>query len=163
MRTTPTQLHKRGFTIFEFLITAALIAILSTLAIPSFRDQMVRSRRSEAKTMLLQAAMWMERNQTATYRYDRDESGVIVDDAKLIDLGLNQTPTSGTTMYTISFIGGTAARANYVLQAQPTSSQASADKECGQIILAIDHTGQRGRLEGTRITVDTLSEQCWRR
>lgn len=147
----------RGFTLVEMMIVLAIIAILSTLAFPSFSDYMVRTRRSEAKAMLQQAAMWMERNQAATYRYNQDPTGATINTAMLTTLGFNQTPSSGTVMYNISFASIDAA--GYVLQAVPTSAQN--DATCGT--LAIDNTGLRGRINGTAVEVNATSESCWKR
>ena len=151
----------RGFTLIELMIAVAIIAILSAMAFPSFKDYLTRSRRAEAKAMLQQAAMWMERNQAATYRYDLDVAGVAVNDAKLTTLAFNKTPTSGTAMYNIAFAGGAAARASYVLKAEPQGTQATDDATCGT--LAIDNTGLRGKLSGSSVAVDATSEQCWQR
>jgi type IV pilus assembly protein PilE len=63
-----TQIGK-GFTLIEVMITVALVAILATIAYPSFRDQLIRARRSDGQIALVQAAAAQERWFTANNSY----------------------------------------------------------------------------------------------
>ena len=46
----------RGFTLVELMVTIAVIAILATIVIPTYQLQIRKSRRTEARTALLDAA-----------------------------------------------------------------------------------------------------------
>ncbi|MFM1989992.1 MAG: hypothetical protein RJA99_2949 [Pseudomonadota bacterium] len=151
----------RGFTLIEVLVVVVILGIVAAIAVPNYRDQVARSRRAEAKAALQMAALWMERNQAATFRYDADPSGATVNDALITKLGWGQTPAAGTAQYRIAFGAGPAA-GSYVLAATPQGAQADADAGCGGP-LAIDHIGQRGVLKGALVTVDAQSEACWQR
>lgn len=150
----------RGFTLIELMIVVAIVGILATFAFPSFNNYLVKSRRAEAKAMLQQAALWMERNQTATFRYDRDITGAEINNAKLATMGFSKTPTTGTTHYEIQFAA--ISQNAFVLSATPKGSQATDDATCGT--LALNSAGLRGQLEGTSgVKATDTTEECWRR
>lgn len=51
---------QRGFSLIELMIVTAIIAILASFVYPSYVDQVRKSRRSEAKAALSDAAARME-------------------------------------------------------------------------------------------------------
>jgi type IV pilus assembly protein PilE len=53
--------YLRGFTLIELMITVAIVAILTTLAYPSYLTHIKKTRRAEAKTALLDLATRQER------------------------------------------------------------------------------------------------------
>jgi type IV pilus assembly protein PilE len=59
----------RGFTLIELMIVVAVVAILAALAIPSYNDQIRRSRRADAMSALESLALRQEqwRANNATY------------------------------------------------------------------------------------------------
>lgn len=50
-----------GFTLMEVMITVSIIAILAAITFPSFQDSLRKSRRTDGKNALTQAAANMER------------------------------------------------------------------------------------------------------
>lgn len=54
MRTT--NRHVTGFTLIELMITVAVIAIIAAVAIPSYRQHVVRSKRSAAQAVMMDIA-----------------------------------------------------------------------------------------------------------
>lgn len=115
----------RGFTLIELMITVAIVGILSAVALPSYTRYVQRANRADARTALLAAAQRMEQNYTLAGRYDTLQDGsTAVNTATLTTWKLNQSPSAGTALYTISF-STAPSQTGYVLAATPTGSQAS--------------------------------------
>ena len=66
MKPTTRQL---GLTLIEVLFAMACVAVLATVAWPSYQNLMWRSQRAQARTALLQAAHWLERAASANGSY----------------------------------------------------------------------------------------------
>ena len=56
-----SPLGYKGFTLIELMITVAIVALLATIAVPSYMNSVRKSKRAEAKTCLLEAAQKEER------------------------------------------------------------------------------------------------------
>ena len=60
----------RGFTLLEIVVTIAILAILTIVALPSYLNYLTESRRSEAYTVMLALAQaeeqWFTNNNTYT-------------------------------------------------------------------------------------------------
>ena len=54
-------MKSRGFTLIELLITVAIVGILAAIALPSYREQVQKSQRTDGKAALLTAAVQMQR------------------------------------------------------------------------------------------------------
>jgi type IV pilus assembly protein PilE len=48
--------HERGFTLIELLVVVAVVAILAAIALPSYRQHVVRANRAQAKQFLQDVA-----------------------------------------------------------------------------------------------------------
>jgi len=62
MRPHPTNRHHTaGFTLIELMVVIAIAGILAAIAIPSYRDYMIRGSRSAVQTELLELGAAQER------------------------------------------------------------------------------------------------------
>lgn len=134
--------RQTGFTLIELMIVVAVVGILSALAYPSYQEYMRRGHRAEARTGLLQAQLWLERNMTATGTYPA-----------ALATGLTQVPNDRYTIsYTPKVTDGV--RVGYTLTATPKGSQSS--DRC--LDFGLNETGQR--LINNNASHALLSE-CW--
>ena len=58
-----------GFTLIELMITVAIIGILAAIAYPSYQDSILKGRRAEGRTALLNLLQQQERYYTQTGTY----------------------------------------------------------------------------------------------
>ena len=99
--------HQQGFTLIEVMITVAVVAILTAVALPSYNEYVRRGQRAEARAALLQAAQFMERVRTERNSYRPGGA------APTLPTGMAQVPPQGATRYAIQLQANTAT--TYVL------------------------------------------------
>jgi type IV pilus assembly protein PilE len=135
-----THAHRpKGFTLIEMLIALACVALLASVAWPSYQSLVLRSQRAQARASLLQAAHWLERAASANGSYplaaDVPASVLQIDGQRY-----KMTVTSAAQSYTLS--------------ASPLGTQAT--DTCGTLI--VNHLGVRS-VQGASQT----AAQCWSR
>lgn len=107
-----------GFTLIELMIVVAIVAILASIAYPSYQDSIRKGKRSDGEGLLLQIEALQGR-----YLYD---NGSYTTD--LTDLGFStaNNVTSTDAHYQVSVLAATAAcpiTSCYELQAVPQGAQ----------------------------------------
>lgn len=80
----------RGMTLIELMVVVAIVAILASIAVPSYRQYVLRSNRAEAKAALLNLAAAQEKFYLQNNTYTEE-----LTDAPPDGLGLPDTTESG--------------------------------------------------------------------
>ena len=91
----------QGFTLIELLIALACVGALASLAWPSYQSLVLRSKRTQARTSLLQAAHWFERAASANGSYPLT-SDVPTSVLQMEGQHYKMTVTSTSQSYTLS-------------------------------------------------------------
>lgn len=93
-----------GFTLIEVMVVVAIIGVLASVAYPSYREYVARSRRAEARVILIAAQQWMERFYTENFRYDQNSAGTAVTDSSQFPsrFTVSPVPGQGTPVYDLS-------------------------------------------------------------
>lgn len=137
-----------GFTLIEVVITMAVVAILTAIALPAYSQYVQRSHRSDARLALMRSAQWMERYRTEWGSY-RDATNLPVLPA---DLVTSPPAGSGKTQYDISLVS---TATTFTVTATRNGSGMMKADSCGELTLT--HDALRGR------TGTAPLEQCWTR
>jgi len=130
--------RSRGFTVVELLVVVVIVGVLAAIALPAYKNQMQKTRRSDAKSALIGAAGQMERYMTEHGTYST---------ATLTLISVPATTQNG--YYTLSLANLTAS--SYTLRAAPAGNQVG--DPCG----TMTYTDQ-----GVKGVTGSLSvSDCW--
>lgn len=129
-----------GFTLIELMIVVAIVAITAAIALPSYQNQIEKTRRGVAKSDLIELTSFMQRFYTENNRFDEDRAG------NAVALPFNESPSVGATKFYDLTLA--VAQSSYTLTATPKGAQSS--DSCGT--LSVAHTGAKTHSSGT---------DCW--
>jgi len=155
---SPGRHASSGFTLIELMITVVIVSILASIAIPAYNAQIRKSRRTEAKTALLDLAGREERYFSTAGKYS-DQA---------VNLGYSSpTPAvsvlpvgSGYFTVTVNYTPGSSTATpptldTYSIVATPVGDQAN--DTCTQF--RVDSTGLQ---TATSPTDPNASVDCWK-
>ena len=144
--------RQRGITLIELLTVMVVVAILASIAIPSYRNYLLRAQRSDSKAALLQV-------QTAEEKFLLQQNTYTANVIAVAPLGLGLTGKSESNFYDITValtnVGGVP---GYTITAAPGPGSGQADDtKCASFTL---------NEQGTRTAVDSGSTDntaaCWK-
>ena len=143
--------RQRGITLLELMVVAAIIAMISSFAYPSYIRYITDSTRTAATSALLQIA---ERQQqffmdNKTYANDLTALGFGANPWVISDEGKSSAAANPDSVYSISL--SNVAATTYTITAAPLHGQLDRDTTCGSPTL--DQAGTRGSSTG--------NDGCW--
>ncbi len=143
-----------AFTLIECLVALAIVAVLLTIAVPSYQQYRVRTYRVDAQTTLFKAAAALEGYfyRQRTFATATIATGNIKTD--ILDDALTEHQS-----YRISLHQQSDTR--YLLWATAQGVQAEADAPC--YIYTLDNQGRKGNRSKTGAQASQQEwRQCWR-
>jgi len=128
----------RGFTLIELIIVIAIVALLVTVALPSYRDHVRKSRRAEAQAYLMSVAGRQSQFLVDTRGYA----------ATLATINIPM-PASVVASYDVTLAAAAGPPPTFTLTAAPKAGTDQVYERCGT--LTIDQTGAK----------TALLSSCW--
>lgn len=135
------QTGERGFTLVELMITVLIIAILASIAIPSYRSYVMRSQRTDARTALLRVQANEEKFFLQNNAYTAD----------LAALGLLAASDNGLYTVTVALVG-----AGYTATADAIAGKGQ-DQDAKCDTFTIDQSGTHGATGSATNPI----QYCW--
>lgn len=139
-----------GFTLIELMVTIVVATILITIAVPSYTSQIRKSRRTDAKTALLDLAGREERYMSthSSYTSDPSQLGYGTGTTFPVNVGSNYYQLNVCVNAALPCNANAGTGAAYLLTATAINTQAK-DTQC--LNLYVDSTGNQ----------TATSANCW--
>lgn len=137
-----------GFTLVELLIAIVIVAILSAIAIPSYRSYVLRARREDATSALMRVQAAEEKFFLQNNAYTANLAG-----APPAGIGIGATSDNGYYALALALTNG---GAGFTATATPTATGGQTDDaKCATY--TIDQTGNKTATG----TDPTPNQTCW--
>lgn len=118
--------HVRGMTLIELLIVVAIVGILAAIAGPAWNDQVIKSRRADARNTLLAAQIEQEQYRANNLTYATSMSA----------MGMGSFDSTTRDYYRVEVVSADAT--GFLITATPNGNQAN-DSTCN--VFAVRQTG----------------------
>ena len=131
----------RGMTLIELMVVVAIVAILASVALPTWNTQVQKSRRADARNTLILVRVEQEK-----YRADNGSYA-----SSMSALGLGIYNSTSRDYYNVSIVSSSATA--FVASAAPNANGGQSGDSCGTF--AINQSGLDGSGEYASIS------DCW--
>jgi type IV pilus assembly protein PilE len=142
----------RGFTLIELVVVMLVTAILAMIAVSAYSNSVMKSRRTDAKSALLDLAGREERNLSTTNTYSDQPP-------QLGYTGAGFPIAVGSGYYMVNVVVGAAAPGvppTFIITATPVGTQAQ-DTTCA--LFQVDQTGLQSAFDAGGAD---QTATCWR-
>ena len=137
----------KGFTLIELMIVVVIIAVLASIAYPSYQESVRKTNRTDAQTEVMDIAHRLQRYKVANFSFIKaDNSAVTLTDVN----HSGQVPTSGTPFYDLAL--SNVAAGTWTLTATPKVNS----RQFGDGHFVINHRGERCWTRGS----DKMGTAC---
>jgi type IV pilus assembly protein PilE len=145
--------NNRGFSLTELLVTLAVVAVITAIAVPSYRQYVMRASRADAKAAILRVAGNQERFYLANNTYASD---ALLDDPPPAGLGIPGTERGFYDLAIVPHDDGLTV--GYTATATAIAGEDQADDEdC-----AVFRVTEQGVRTADNADGDDNTEACWR-
>jgi type IV pilus assembly protein PilE len=138
--------NQKGFTLLELMITITILGILAAVALPSYRQSVLKANRTDAHISMASLATLQER----FYFMNNSYTGDFADIVDGIDAG--DPVISDEGLYSIALLAGDVS--GWTMEATAIGAQAD-DSECAK--LRITSLGVKTSYDSD----DALTTDCW--
>ena len=163
----PSQAKTQGFTLLELMIAVAMVAILATIALPSYQKLVAKSNRNLAKTFLLDVAAEQDKHRLEhrSYAANFQQLDKVTTAAGKIYLGKGGKLTTAATSESLFELKLTsdsthcgAALPNYI-SAVAIGTQATRDTQCRSYLVC--YSGKKIAFNSSGSSSDAIYKECW--
>jgi type IV pilus assembly protein PilE len=145
-----------GFTLIELMVTVAIAAILTTIAVSMYTTQVRQSRRSEARTALLDMASREERFSSTNSVYSSAPANLGYSGTFPVTVGSGYYQVTALVCAAVTCAADAGTGAAFLLTATPVGGTSQAkDAQCASFTL--DNTGAQNVTGAASTTPST----CW--
>lgn len=144
--------RSRGFTLIELMMVVVIVAVLMSIAVPSYRAQVLKSHRAAAKAKVLEVASRQESYFADNKAYGELDDLGFASATMGVDANGNWIASSSTeAVYTVS-VTLPNPPLSYSVTADTANGQADDDAKCATF--TVSDTGQRS-------ATGSLGTNCW--
>lgn len=141
---------QKGFSLLEIVVVVAIIGMLVAIAVPSYRNYVIKTKRGEMKTSLMEIAQSLQRYQVANKSFANVKNSSQF--ATLTTSGQGY-PLAGDAVYTVKLEPNENNR-DWVLKATPIAGLSQ--KDDGDIML--NNKGHKCWTKGSSCTLSASSK-----